>query len=97
MATRSSRHGDDGARVVVGFGTGDRGRGSGGEEWTRGVSSIDVVRLGSSGGSWRLGARRGGVGGFPPSTLGARGGRRQGRSPGGLDWARRTGPRIGTR
>ena len=45
-----------------------------------------VRRLG--GGSWRLGARRGGVGavgGFPPSTLGARGGRRQ--EKGLLGWA----------
>src|SRR3954469_12868789 len=45
-------------------------------EWMHGVSSIDVVRLEGSGGSWRPGACRGGgggVGGFPPSSLEARG------------------------
>src|SRR4051812_6215330 len=60
-------------------------------EWMCSSSSIDVEGLGGSGGSWRLGAHRGGVGGvggFPPSTLGAWGGRRQGRGPGGLDWAK---------
>src|SRR4051812_27032469 len=55
MATRSSRHGDGGARVVVGSVAGVRGRGSGGEEWRRGTRVRLQGRVEGPGrGRWRL-------------------------------------------
>ena len=67
--------------VVVELGEGAREGGSGGVEWSRGALVLLRTRLGGSG---RAGGDLGvlGVlkqlGGIPPSSLGARGGRRQG-------------------
>ena len=78
------------ASVVVGLGEGEREGGSGGLEWCRGALGRLQASLGGSG---RAGGVRGvlGVlkqlGGIPPSSLGARGGRRQGEEAGWARWA----------
>jgi len=85
MATRASIHGVGGVLFVVGFVLGVRGRGSGGGEWTRRVSGVLQKRVEGPG---RARGEAGVVGvlkqlgGIPPSSLGARGGRRQGEGVG---------------
>ena len=81
MATAASRSWRRRRSVVVELGEGAREGGSGGVEWCRGALGLLQARLGGSG---RAGGDLGvlGVlkqlGGIPPSSLGARGGRRQG-------------------
>ena len=83
--------------VVVELGEGAREGGSGGGEWDRGAEVSLQARLGGSGGARGV---RGVVGvlkqlgGIPPSSLGAQGGRRQGEG-GGL--GRLVGLALGAR
>ena len=78
------------ASVVVELGEEEREGGSGGLEWCRGALGRHQASLGGSG---RAGGGRGDVdvlkqlGGIPPSSLGARGGRRQGEEAGWARWA----------
>jgi hypothetical protein len=90
MATSSSLHGDGGARVFVELGEGAREGGSGGGEWTRRAPGGLQTRVEGAGGARGEGSVVGvlnQLGGIPPSSLGARGGRRQGEGVGWAGWA----------
>jgi hypothetical protein len=86
----ASIHGVGGVSVFVELVEGGSWSASRGGEWSRGARGRLQERLGGSG---RARGVRGVVGvlkqlgGIPPSSLGARGGRRQGREVGWAGWA----------
>ena len=98
MATRASIHGVGGVLFVVEFVLGVRGRGSEGGEWMRRVPGVLQKRVEGPG---RARGVRGVVGvlnqlgGIPPSSLGARGGRRQGGGGGPGPAGPRPGRQVG--
>ena len=90
MATSSSTHGDGGARFFIELGERENGSACRGGEWGRGARGRLQGRV--------EGPRRAGVderdvdvlgwlGGIPPSSLEARGGRRQGGRWAWAGWA----------